>query len=78
MSYRCSSIRNLSRALEIADFILEGHTIGDATIEFNICRSTVTRDINLIAAEAYYSNNPNSNELKKKYHQVRKKLSSKN
>ena len=50
MSRECNS--NLSRAISVADFILEdnGHSIVESTEEFKLSRSTIERDINYLGA----------------------------
>lgn len=68
--------RDLSRAISVADYILEddGHSIAEAAKEFRYCRSTIERDINYLGSVAFYGNDPNSQELKLKYIKVRKTL----
>lgn len=75
MSRQCNN--NLSRAISVADYILEdgGHSIAEAAKEFKIGKSTIQRDINLLGSVAFYGNNPNEKDLKIKYLKVRKTLS---
>lgn len=74
MSTQCNS--NLQRAISVADFILEdnGHSISEATEEFKLARTTITRDINYLGACAFYENLPNQKELQQKYIDVKKTL----
>ena len=74
MSRQCNN--NLSRAISIADYILEddGHSVAEATIEFKYGKSTIQRDINYLGAVAFYGNEPNEKELKEKYVKVKKTL----
>lgn len=74
MAYRCSS--NLSRALSVADYILEddGHSIEEAAEEFRLCKTTIQRDINLLGelSQCYYDKN--YEQVKEKYIAVCKTL----
>ena len=66
----------LSRAIAIAYYILEdnGHSIKEATEEFNISKKTVERSINLLGSCAYFSLIENERELQIKYLRVKKML----
>lgn len=64
----------LSRAIEVADYISEGHTIKEAAKEFSCGTSTITRDINLLGAVAFYDKEDDAETLKKKYLSAKKVL----
>lgn len=68
---------NLNRAIAVADYILEdnGHSVAEASTEFNLCKSTIKRDINFLGVCAFYGNEKNEHELKEKYFKVQKTLS---
>lgn len=74
MAFKCNT--NLSRALSVADYILEGdgHSVEEAAEEFRLCKTTIQRDINLLGelSQCYY--NSNCEEIKEKYISVRKTL----
>ncbi len=67
---------NLSRAISVADYILEGngHSIAEASKEFHLGKTTIERDINLLGSVAFYSYHPNAKNLQVKYVKVRKTL----
>ena len=66
----------LSRAIAIADYILEedGHSTKEAAKEFHISTFTVTKSINLLGSCAYFNHDGNEKELKIKYLKVKKML----
>lgn len=66
----------LSRAIAIADYILEddGHSTKEAAKEFRIGKDTVEHSINLLGTWAYFSHLENERELKIKYLKVKKML----
>lgn len=64
----------LNRAIEVADYILERHTIAEAAKEFGCNRSTIQRDIQLLGFAAFYDNEDDATTLKKKYLAVKKVL----
>lgn len=74
MSRQCNN--NLSRAISIADYILEddGHSISEAAKEFGFYKTTIERDINFLGSSAFYGTSPNSKELQIKYLNVKKTL----
>lgn len=72
MGARCNN--NLTRALSIADFILEGHTVKETAEEFRICSTTVRRDINLLGEIAQCEHLKISKEAREKYIAVQKML----
>ena len=67
---------HLSRAIAIADYILEddGHSTKEAAKEFRISKDTVDNSINLLGTCAYFSHLENEKELKIKYLKVKKML----
>lgn len=73
MSIQCNN--NLSRAIAVADFILEdgGHSVSEASKEFKISMTSIRRDLNYLGAEAFYGKLPNE-KLKKKYKAVKSTL----
>ena len=74
MGKQCNN--NLSRAISVADFILEdnGHSIAEAAEEFKLGKTTMERDINYLGVCAFYGNLYNAKELQKKYIDVKKTL----
>lgn len=74
MGKQCNN--NLSRAISVADFILEynGHSIAEAAEEFKLGKTTMERDINYLGVCAFYGNLPNKKELQQKYIDVKKTL----
>ena len=74
MGTQCN--KNLSRAISVADFILEdnGHSIAEAAEEFRLGETTIKRDINCLGSCAFYENLPNKKELQQKYIDVKKTL----
>lgn len=73
MALQCNS--NLSRAIAIADFILEdeGHSVSEASKEFKLSITSVRRDLNYLGSIAFYSAKPNKS-LQKKYKDVKSTL----
>lgn len=66
----------LSRAIAIADYILEedGHSTKEAAKEFHISKDTVDKSINLLGSCAFIDPLANDLELKIKYLKVKKML----
>ena len=64
----------LNRAIEVADYISEGHTIAEAAKEFGCGTSTIKRDINLLGVIAFYDKEDDIETLKKKYLSAKKVL----
>lgn len=66
----------LSRAIAIADYILEeeGHSTKEAAKEFRISKDTVEKSINLLGSCAYFNHDGNEKELKIKYLKAKKML----
>lgn len=74
MASRCNN--DLTRALSVADFILEdgGHSVKETAKEFRLSRTTIERDINLLGEIAQCEHLPLSKEARTKYIEVRKTL----
>lgn len=74
MAFKCNS--NLSRALSVADYILEdnGHSVKEAAKEFRVCETTILRDLNFLGEMSQCNYIQNYDEIRKKYIAVRKKL----
>ena len=73
MAKECN--HNLSRAISVADFILEdgGHSVSEASKEFKISITSIRRDLNYLGVMAFYGTPPNES-LKKKYKDVKSTL----
>lgn len=67
---------NLSRAISVADYILEGngHSIAEASKEFHLGKTTIEHDINLLGSVAFYGYHPDTQKLQSMYLEVKKTL----
>lgn len=41
------------RAIEIAEFIVEGHTLSETADEFGLCKCTIQRELNYLVQSGY-------------------------
>ena len=64
----------LSRAIEVANYISEGHTIKEAAKEFSCGTTTIQRDIKLLGSVAFYGKEDDVETLKKIYLSAKKVL----
>lgn len=55
-----------NRAVGIAQFILEGHTIEETKEEFRVSKTTISRDLNFLAQYGYGKEQEKNLELYKK------------
>lgn len=65
---------SLNRAIDVADYISEGHTIKEAAKEFRCGTTTIQRAMNLLGSVAFYGKETDAETLKKKYLSAKKVL----
>ena len=71
--------KHVLRAVSICDFILEGHSVKEASEEFGLCVQNVRRDIQIVGIcsnmNQVFDTNLEPKDLRKKFILVQKTLS---